>query len=245
MRAFLLSLCAVAFAQDPAQGWLGYAAATSPTGSGRLTYAEAYWTNGGIPAAGGAFYSPWFGIEASDNLNLFQPVNPWLGSSWSIYNEYFQWVPENNINSNDHQTQPGDLLYGNVTFDASTQSYTAVHVDLTDGWSVTTTIPVQQDSNGQYKNYTILYVVFEKPANCDQYPPEGVVTFSNIRVEYDGKRVTPSWKTGIVDDVCNNRAAVLNSTTVQITWDTAAENPAPELIAARQLVGMQRPRRSA
>lgn len=54
------------------EGWLGYAAATSPTGKGRITYAEAYWTNGGVPSRGGAFYSPWFGIEASDNLNILQ-----------------------------------------------------------------------------------------------------------------------------------------------------------------------------
>jgi hypothetical protein len=60
---------------------------------------EAYWKVGQDPVESGAFFSPWFGIEASDNLNLIQPVNPWMGDSWAMYNEYYQWSPTNNINS--------------------------------------------------------------------------------------------------------------------------------------------------
>lgn len=70
----LLAAAVAVSAQDPAQGWLGYAKAVSPTGAGRISYIEATWVNGGNPKQGGAFYSPWFGIETSDNLNLFQPV---------------------------------------------------------------------------------------------------------------------------------------------------------------------------
>jgi hypothetical protein len=91
MRLLLLAAAAVAVtAQDPAEGWLGYAQAVSPTGAGRITFAEAYWVNLQTPVDGGAFWSPWFGVETSDNLNLLQPVNPWVGDSYSIYNEYFQ-----------------------------------------------------------------------------------------------------------------------------------------------------------
>lgn len=48
-----------------------------------------------------------------------------------------------------------------------------------DGWSVKTTIPVQQ-INGHYKNYTIIYVVFEKVYACNYYPPNNEVTFYGI-----------------------------------------------------------------
>jgi hypothetical protein len=147
------------------------------------------------------------------------------------------------VNSRAHTTAPGDVLYGNVTFNEESQSYTLVHTDLTDGWAVSTTIPVQRNSDGSFKNYTIAYFVFEKPANCAQYAPDGQVTFSDIRIEWDGRAMAPTWTTGLVDDVCNNRAHVLNSSTVQITWDVNGENPAPELIAARQQVGLQPPRR--
>lgn len=43
---------------------------------------------------------------------------------------------------------------------------------------------------GRYKNYTILYFVFEKEWRCEQYPPNGKVTFYDIAVEYDNKPVS-------------------------------------------------------
>jgi hypothetical protein len=48
---------------------------------------------------------------------------------------------------------------------------------------------VQRDV-GRYKNYTILYFVFEKEWRCEQYPPNGNVTFYDIAVEYDNKPVS-------------------------------------------------------
>jgi len=226
MKAVFLALIAVAAfalvaAQDPADGWLGYAMATYP--EGRITYMEAKWKVGQNPTVGGAFFSPWFGIEASDNLNLIQPVNPWVGDSWQIYNEYFQWEPEYNYNSDSNQVNPGDILFGSVTYTPQNQSYTIYHSDMTTGWSVTSSIGIQQDDSGNYKNYTIAYVVYEKDADCDQYPPDGQVTFYDIKIEYDGSAVTPVWTTGYVDDVCNNRAQIVDDATVKITWDTSAK----------------------
>jgi hypothetical protein len=75
-----------AAAQDPAGGWLGYATDSCPGGS-RLTFMDAYWKVGATPRNSGSFYSPWFGSDTTDNLNLIQPVNPWLGNEWQIYNE--------------------------------------------------------------------------------------------------------------------------------------------------------------
>ena len=41
-----------------------------------ITFMEARWKVPSNPARGGAFYSPWFGIESSDNLNLIQVSSP-------------------------------------------------------------------------------------------------------------------------------------------------------------------------
>jgi len=220
--AVIVALCLAgsAVAQDPADGWLGYATGVSPTGEGRITYMEAKWKVGQNPQIGGAFFSPWFGIEASDNLNLIQPVNPWVGDSWQIYNEYFQWSPEYNYNSDSQTVSPGDVLFGSVTYVAENNTYTIYHSDMTTGWSVTSSIPIQTDNSGNYKNYTIAYVVYEKDAECNQYPPDGSVTFYDITIQYDGATVTPAWTTAYVDDVCNNRAHVVDPATIQITWDT-------------------------
>jgi len=233
--AALIALPALALAQDPAQGWLGYAMATSPSG-GIITHIEAKWVNGQNPKNSNSFYSPWFGIESSDNLNLLQPVNPWLGNGWLIYNEYYQWVPTNNIDSAQHTSKPGDILYGAVDYDPNTHSYNIIHTDMTDGWTVTTNIPIQKKNN-VYKNMTIAYFVYEKVAPCNDYPPEGIVTFYDIKIEYDNAPVSPVFTTGIVDDVCNMRAHILNETSVSITWNTAAPNPDAGLIARSQSTG--------
>lgn len=221
----VFAAAALAVAQDPAQGWLAYAQGISPIG-GVITHVSAKWRVPSNPVTGGGFYSPWFGIEASDNLNLIQPVNPWTGGSWSIYNEYFQWSPEHNENSDSHTVQAGDLLYGSVDFNSGNQSYTVYHSDVNDGWSVTSNIRVQRKEFGHvYKNYTIIYFVFEKVFNdCSMYPSNGEVTFFDIEVEYDGKSVIPKWTTSYVDEVCGFKANIINGTTIQITWDPKGEN---------------------
>ena len=250
---------------------------------------DAYWPVGATPKRSQSFYSPWFGIDASDNLNLLQPVNPWMGNEWLIYNEYYQWSPSHNQNSAQHVVKAKDLLYGSVSLDPKTKSYNVYHnVSGSTTWDVTMNIPIQKG-----KTYTIAYVVYEKVAPCGDYPPDGSVTFSQVvraamrgdsavnavlrdattrkqqcgaaalarsvlsrsisrhaplashpaplarsppsqRVFCDNKLITPAWKTGFVEDACNNRATIVDPSTVKITWNTQAADPAPELIAASQ-----------
>ena len=114
----------------------------------------------------------------------------------------------------------GDLLFGSVTFNPSNQSYTMFHSDLNDNWNVTTVIPVQQE-NSQYKNYTLAYFVFEKRWPCSYYPVNQNATFFDIKIEYDNQPVTPTWTTSYVTDICNCRAQVLSSDSIQITWTTS------------------------
>eukprot|EP01061_Rhynchopus_euleeides_P036433 TRINITY_DN613_c0_g1_i1.p1 TRINITY_DN613_c0_g1~~TRINITY_DN613_c0_g1_i1.p1 ORF type:complete len:238 (+),score=109.69 TRINITY_DN613_c0_g1_i1:47-715(+) len=221
LRCAAIAACvAVAAAQDPANGWLGYATGVSPTGAGRITHAEAKWKVLDKPKEGGCFYSPWFGIETADNLNLFQPVNPYVGSKWEAYIEYFQWSPTHNENSKSISVNSGDELHGVVTFDESRQQYTAVHTNTNTGASITKTIDVQEHL-GSHKNYTIMYVVFEKSCrSCAQYPPNNKVSFYDINLQYDGKQVSPKWTTGYVDNKCNNRAHVTDESTIDITWES-------------------------
>ena len=191
---------------------------------------DGWWPVGATPKRSQSFYSPWFGIDASDNLNLLQPVNPWMGNEWLIYNEYFQWSPEHNQNSAQHVVKAKDQLYGSITLDPKTKSYNVYHnVSGSTSWDVTMNIPIQKG-----KTYTIAYVVYEKVAPCGDYPPDGSVTFSKVRVFCDNKQVTPAWTTGFVEDACNNRATVVDANTIKISWDTKAADPSAERIAASQ-----------
>ncbi len=132
--------------------------------------------------------------------------------------------------------QPGDELFGSITYDAATSSYNIYH-NSSDGWEVTTNIPVQK-KNGVPKTYQIAYFVYEKVAPCADYPPEELVTFYDVNIQWDGVAQPARWSTAFVEDVCNFRAHVPDPSTsggnVTITWSTAAPNPKPELIAASQ-----------
>ncbi|KAJ9472250.1 hypothetical protein DIPPA_29006 [Diplonema papillatum] len=219
----LLALVAGVACQDPAQGWLSYAKGVNPDGEGIITRAEAKWTVLDAPKADGCFYSPWFGIETSDNLNLFQPVNPWAGKKWEMYLEYFQWSPTHNQDSQMEDVQPGNTLHGVVTLNQSANTYTGTITNMATGKSSSMTIPIQKHGLGDYKRYTIMYVVFEKSCrSCRQYPPNDKVVFSDIIMEFNNKTVKPTWTTSFVDDVCNNRAEILDSSTVQITWNSTS-----------------------
>eukprot|EP00744_Colponema_vietnamica_P012114 GILI01017009.1.p1 GENE.GILI01017009.1~~GILI01017009.1.p1 ORF type:complete len:267 (-),score=92.51 GILI01017009.1:107-907(-) len=236
MRALILFavMACVAAAQDPAQGWLSYATASCPAGT-RLTKFTGTWQVPQSPEPSDAFYSPWIGTDPADNLNLLQPVNPWFGNEWAIYTEYFQWSPENNLDSNQQGANSGDQLVGSIVFNGEAQqSYTVSQVDTAAGGSSSQmSVPVQTDNNGNYKNYSIAYVVFEKTAYCGDYPPEEQITFGNLTMECNGKRITPQWTTSFVEDCCDFRAHVVDSQTITMTWSTSAPSLPAEKIEAQ------------
>ena len=70
---------------------------------------------------------------------------------------------------------------------------------------------------------TTLWIVFEKSQwPCGDYPPNEIVTFFDIKVEFDNVDVTDQiqWQPLIKDDHCDFRTHINSSTTVSITWDT-------------------------
>merc|ERR1719198_2642851 len=106
--ALLLGLVAtLARAQDPAHGWMAYAVGSIPDDANRITRLEMKWKVSENPRDSRSFFSPWFGMDPNDNLNLIQPVNPWLGRGWSMYTEYFQWSPTHNSNSKSYDIEAG------------------------------------------------------------------------------------------------------------------------------------------
>jgi len=230
--AIAAAIVGLVAAQDPPQGWMAYARAECPAGT-RLTKFTANWDVGAQPQASEAFYSPWFGTDPADNLNLLQPVNPWLGNQWVIYTENFNWSPESNYNSPQQPTSAGHTLLGEIKFNGEqAQTYLIKQTDTTSGVSSQQTRPVQKNWDGSYKNFTILYIVYEKVWPCQYYPPDGKVTFKNIVVECNDAPFTPTWTTHHVDQNCDMEAHVESPTQVSITWNTQSKNqPSEEKIA--------------
>ena len=69
------------------------------------------------------------------------------------------------------------------------------------------------------------YFVFEKVCSrCNEYPPDDIVTFSNISVYWNGQKKDPKWTTAYVDNVCDFRAHVASESEITITWNSQSEN---------------------
>lgn len=220
--AVAASFSTLVAAQDPANGWMAYAVGAIPSQYERITKLEMTWTVGESPGSNNAFYSPWFGMDPADNLNLVQPVNPWEGRGWEMYTEYYQWSPSHNSNSQAYSVKPGQTLHGSVEYDSSSDSYTLTQTIVETGKSSSQVVKCQ---NG--KKYVIPYVVYEKEWRCSDYPPDGVVTFRNIIVECDGQDCTQNveWQAKVKDSNCNMAAHVdqgAKATTeneISITWN--------------------------
>ncbi len=169
-------------AQDPADGWMAYAVGSIPSNYERITRLEMTWTVGKTPALSNAFFSPWFGMDPGDNLNLIQPVNPWTSESWSMYTEYYQWSPEDNSNSKEFEVHAGQTLHGSLVYSPERDSYTLKQRIVETGDTSSQVVKCQHG-----KKYNIPYVVYEKTFPCHTYPPDQIVTFRNIIIECDGK----------------------------------------------------------
>jgi len=211
-------------AQDPAEGWMAYAVGEVPSGVERITRMEMSWkVSTGAPNSR-AFYSPWFGMDPADNLNLIQPVNPWLGNNWAMYTEYFQWSPEHNSNSPQQGVQEGQTLHGSLIYMEEVDSYNLTQAVVETG-AVSTQIVRCQKSGvfGKGKKYNLPYIVYEKVFPCNDYPKEGAVTFTDIVIECDGKDCTNEvkWASKVKDANCDFKANVISPTSISITWDTS------------------------
>eukprot|EP01098_Paradermamoeba_levis_P007902 TRINITY_DN3290_c0_g1_i2.p1 TRINITY_DN3290_c0_g1~~TRINITY_DN3290_c0_g1_i2.p1 ORF type:complete len:282 (+),score=91.93 TRINITY_DN3290_c0_g1_i2:37-846(+) len=221
----LLALLALSFAatlaQDPADGWMAYAVGTVPNGVQRITRFEAKWTVGAKPRQGSAFFSPWFGMDPTDNLNLIQPVNPWSGDSWGMYTEYYEWDTGYNSNSDSYDVKSGQTLHGQLIYLPSRDSYNLTQTIVETG---DTSHQIVKCEDG--KKFVVPYIVYEKTWRCSAYPPDQIVTFREINIECDGKPCTNQiqWSAQVKDANCDMTAHIINSTTISITWSTSASS---------------------
>jgi len=217
--AFVTLCLALTNAQDPASGWMAYAVGTVPSTVQRITLLQMQWKVGVNPRVSSAFFSPWFGMDPNDNLNLIQPVNPWGQSSWSMYTEYYQWQPTHNSNSQTYSVKAGQTLLGTLTYVASTDSYT-LEQKIVETGSVSSQKVVCQ--NG--KKYRIPYVVYEKKWPCNDYGSDQSVNFQILAAQCDGvdciNNIT--WAAKVKDPNCQMTAHILSQTSISITWNTSA-----------------------
>lgn len=126
---------------------------------------------------------------------------------------------------NDEQSDPILLTAG------ASVSATLTYVKSSNGYLMNmTSSSASQKSNYHYnllpvqkETESAAYFVLEhQPDSCDQLPAAGKVTWTDIKVEVNGKAVaSPTWVAGQEGPVCGSQAVVVNPSTVEITWQTS------------------------
>ncbi len=149
-------------------------------------------------------------------------MNPWGSGSWTAYTEYYQWSPTHNSNSKSFAVASGDTLHGSLVYNSATDSYTLTQTCVETGATSSQVVAAQ---NG--KKYNIPYVVYEKTFPCVDYPPDEIVTFTDIVMECDNVDCAADtvWTAAVKDANCNMQAHISDGNKeISITWDTSAKS---------------------
>jgi hypothetical protein len=94
-------------------------------------------------------------------------------------------------------------------------------VRMDTGGIVSRNLTVNIDArDGPFVN--VYFVLEHQPDNCSQLPPSGSLIYSDIVVEFGGKRVTPTWEAHLQNPACDSKVSVLSPTSLQISWNINA-----------------------
>ena len=201
-----LSLAFLSLAADPSPGWLSYAvfeAAANDT----ITSLSATMS---VPAKVKGFGSDpafWFGVQTHKGDGaLIQPIQAkWLDGNWHMFHEIFDWTTMQDSATAHYTVRPGDSIWAQVTYKPSDNSYDMDMLSQKTGKRVTFNYKLQ--SRQHATEATAYFVLEHQPRSCNELPPNGLVTWSNITVEVNNKKVeSPSFKAMQEEPACGSKS---------------------------------------
>ena len=213
---FLLPI--LALSNDPSGGWLSYAVYNAPNTTDVITRMSATQIVPPTPKNNGGSPAFWFGLQTDNGDGaLVQPImSKWLGDSFYMFQEIFDWT-----SFNDHQTTPikvseGDIIQAEVTFVKESNTY-----KMTMNSSGTKETSTYEYQLLQTKTESQAYFVLEhQPNNCNELPPNGMVSWTNIEIDVNYEKVqSPTFLSQEESPKCGSKAIVVDSSTVNITWN--------------------------
>ena len=118
------------------------------------------------------------------------------------------------------RVKPGDVVTASIGYNRD-NSYTMNMTSKETGQFSNFRYPLMAR---QSATESVGYFVLEhQPEHCAQFPPNGLVRWSDVAVEVDGKVVSePIWTAVQERPACNSTAVVLDPTTIEIRWDASA-----------------------
>ena len=203
-------------AADPSSGWLSYAKYTAPSPTDIITRMSATMIVPPTPTSSDGGVAFWFGLQTSKGDGaLVQPImSKWLGDSFYMFQEIFDWTDFQDKQSTPIKVSAGDVVTAQVEYVASSKSYR-----MSMNSSGTT-----EQSNYEYQllqsetESTAYFVLEHQPDNCNELPVTGFVSWTNIQVDVNGTPVKdPLFVAAQESPACGSKA-VVQGDWVNITW---------------------------
>jgi hypothetical protein len=128
------------------------------------------------------------------------------------------WPNGNWWQSNDFVVKPGDVIYSELSYDSSSNSYNMLISNTNSSSAVVKSVRPVIDQ----QTYTDVYFVTEhQPDSCTEYPASGGIVFYNIHIAWENRLVVPAWEAHTFQPACNSQAHVISPSSVAFTWDTS------------------------
>lgn len=221
---------------DPSHGWLSYAKYKTPKSTDIITRLKATMVTPNNPASPGGRPAFWFGLQTAEgNGALVQPIlAKWRRAKkgWFMFQEVFDWSmfkkEDDNpyfrhkwrglYNKQTHHIQifPGDIVTAEVWYVKSTNSYkmTMSSSGTTEKSNYVYQLPHAETLSQAY------FVLEHQPANCNEYPDPGKISFTDIEMDINGQPIEDPLKLFVAEDkkpACGSKA-IVEDDRVTITW---------------------------
>ena len=139
-----------------------------------------------------------------------------------MFHEIFDWTTHHDSAGSHYVVPSGDSIWAQVTYRARDNSYNMDMRSLKTGQRALFNYKL---SAAQSATESTAYFVLEhQPNRCSQLPPNGIVTWSNISVEVNGKKVeAPRFRAEQESPVCGSKVEIVSPSEITLTWDAAQE----------------------
>jgi len=216
---------------DPATSWLSYARFDADNQKSKITAMNCSWVVPELPSKMPLDWAPWYGLQTHKGDGaLIQPIlDAQFGRNWVIYHAIYDWNVGSYETTTKSTVKPGDKIDASVIYreaDNSYDMYLSANGKPAQGTSAKHNYKLK---TRQKATESTAYFVLEGGTggvrrNCGELPKEGGITFTDIRVEVDGKLVeSPQWTPMQERPGCGSKAVMVDSQNVRIEW-TAADH---------------------
>ena len=137
------------------------------------------------PTSRGGSPAFWFGVQTEHGDGaLIQPIMAkWLGGSFNMFQEIFDWTDRRDSQTRGIKVEPGDTIQASVTYNKAGRGLGTYAMNMTSARTGKRSDYSYALLPEQKATESVAYFVLEhQPSRCSELPPNGNVTWTKIAV---------------------------------------------------------------